>query len=73
MAINIGTTNYGNPQMVLEGSDVFGRRLAFNACLLLSAIFGLLVSIAPTYPTLCGCLFLLGSAIGVRGAINLLL
>lgn len=47
------------------GSDVLGRRLAFNATLLLSAIFGLFVSIAPTYVLLCVSLVLLGTAVGV--------
>ncbi|KAF8339969.1 major facilitator superfamily domain-containing protein [Cantharellus anzutake] len=54
----IGAVGWGN------SSDVLGRRFAFNATLVLSAIFGFLVSIAPTYSLLCVSLFLLGTAIG---------
>ena len=43
-----------------------GRTTAFNATLFLTAIFGVLASLASSYPTLCIALFLLGSAVGVR-------
>lgn len=45
-------------------SDVLGRRIAFNGTLIFSALFGILVSMAPNFPLLCGTLFLLGSAVG---------
>lgn len=48
------------------GSDLFGRSLAFNATLVLTTVFGLFASVAPTYPLLCLALFLLGTAVGVR-------
>ncbi|MCO5614000.1 hypothetical protein L7F22_068280 [Adiantum nelumboides] len=45
-------------------SDMFGRKNAFNMTLLITAIFGLLSSFAPNFPTLCLCLFLLGTGVG---------
>lgn len=48
------------------GSDVLGRQIAFNATLVLSAIFGLFVSLSPNFPILCATLLLLGTAVGVR-------
>lgn len=45
-------------------SDTFGRKNAFNMTLLITAIFGLLSSFAPNFPTLCLCLFLLGTGVG---------
>lgn len=47
------------------GSDVLGRRIAFNVTLVLSAIFGLFVSLSPNFPILCCALLLLGTAVGV--------
>lgn len=50
----------------MSGSDVLGRQIAFNATLVLSAIFGLFVSLSPNFPILCCTLLLLGTAVGVR-------
>jgi len=41
-----------------------GRTAAFNAKLFLTSVFGVLASLASTFPTLCISLFLLGSAVG---------
>lgn len=46
------------------GADVLGRRLAFNATLLLAAVFGLLAAGAPTWPAVCLWLALLGVGVG---------
>ena len=56
----------------VPGSDLMGRTTAFNATLFLTAIFGVLASLAWSYPTLCIALFLLGSAVGVRVLCSLL-
>ncbi|KAF8322590.1 MFS general substrate transporter [Clavulina sp. PMI_390] len=45
-------------------SDVLGRRVAFNATLVLSSLFGLVVSISPSFTVLAASLLLLGSAVG---------
>ncbi|KAI0346052.1 MFS general substrate transporter [Trametopsis cervina] len=45
-------------------SDLMGRTTAFNATLFLTSVFGILASLANTFPTLCIALFLLGSAVG---------
>jgi fucose permease len=50
----------------IAGSDLMGRTMAFNATLVLTALFGILASLSTTFVMLCGCLFLLGSAVGVR-------
>ena len=42
-----------------------GRSAAFNATLFFTAVFGLVASFANTFGTLCLCLFLLGSSVGV--------
>lgn len=47
------------------GSDLMGRTTAFNATLVLTAVFGILASLSASFPLLCGSLFLLGSAVGV--------
>ncbi|KAJ1933655.1 hypothetical protein GGF37_006651, partial [Kickxella alabastrina] len=56
-------------------SDRFGRVVAYRWTLVLSAVFGALASVAPTFPLLCVCLFGLGSGVGgnmpVDGAIFL--
>ncbi|CAN8105954.1 unnamed protein product [Discula destructiva] len=46
------------------GADILGRRIAFNATLLITALFGLLVSYAPSWPVVCLHLALLGFGIG---------
>ncbi|KAF3762941.1 MFS general substrate transporter [Cryphonectria parasitica EP155] len=46
------------------GSDILGRRIAFNATLLITAVFGLLVSLAPSWPAVCFLLSLLGFGVG---------
>lgn len=46
------------------GSDILGRRIAFNATLLITAFFGLLVSYAPTWPAVCFLFALLGFGVG---------
>lgn len=43
---------------------MFGRKNAFNATLLITAVFGLFSSFAPSFPTLCLSLFLLGTGVG---------
>lgn len=48
----------------LTVSDAYGRRPAFNLTLLVSTIFGLLSSIAPSFPLLCLALFALGTGVG---------
>ncbi|EKM51853.1 uncharacterized protein PHACADRAFT_165177 [Phanerochaete carnosa HHB-10118-sp] len=45
-------------------SDLVGRTAAFNATLFLTAVFGMLASLANTFPLLCAALFFLGSAVG---------
>ncbi|GJE98431.1 MFS general substrate transporter [Phanerochaete sordida] len=45
-------------------SDLIGRTAAFNATLFLTAVFGVLASLANTFPLLCAALFFLGSAVG---------
>ena len=47
-----------------------GRTTAFNATLILTAVFGVLSSLTNTFSTLCIALFLLGSAVGVRPSIS---
>lgn len=46
------------------GSDILGRRIAFNATLFITAAFGLLASYAPSWPALCFLLALLGFGVG---------
>lgn len=46
------------------GSDILGRRIAFNATLLITAVFGLLASYAPTWPAVCFLFTLLGFGVG---------
>lgn len=46
------------------GSDILGRRIAFNATLFITAVFGLLASYAPSWPALCFLLALLGFGVG---------
>lgn len=48
-----------------QGSDLLGRTAAFNATLFLTSVFGVVASLANTFPLLCAALFLLGSAVGV--------
>jgi hypothetical protein len=48
------------------GSDLLGRTAAFNATLVLTALFGAVAAFAPSFGLLCGALLLLGSAVGVR-------
>jgi MFS family permease len=45
-------------------SDLVGRVLPFNSTLLLTAIFGIGASYAPSFPVLCIWMFLLGTAVG---------
>ena len=45
-------------------SDVLGRRLAFNATLFLTAAFGLLAAVAPSWPLVCTCFALMGIGVG---------
>ncbi|TFK26851.1 MFS general substrate transporter [Coprinopsis marcescibilis] len=45
-------------------SDLMGRITAFNATLLLTAVFGILASLSNSFATLCIALFLLGSSVG---------
>jgi MFS family permease len=45
-------------------SDLLGRALPFNSTLLLTAVFGIGASFAPSFGVLCGWMFLLGSAVG---------
>ncbi|KAJ7601244.1 major facilitator superfamily domain-containing protein [Mycena floridula] len=45
-------------------SDLIGRSAAFNATLFFTSVFGLLASLANSFPVLCVLLFLLGSAVG---------
>ncbi|KAJ1963909.1 hypothetical protein GGI12_001758 [Dipsacomyces acuminosporus] len=56
-------------------SDKFGRLVAYRWTLVISGVFGLLASAAPTFSLLCICLFGLGSGVGgnmpVDGAIFL--
>ncbi|KAJ2832146.1 hypothetical protein GGI24_001333 [Coemansia furcata] len=56
-------------------SDRFGRLIAYRWTLVITAVFGLLASAAPTFSLLCLCLFGLGSGVGgnmpVDGAIFL--
>ena len=47
------------------GSDLLGRSTAFNLTLCFTAIFGLVASYAPSFPTLCMALFFLGTSVGV--------
>lgn len=46
------------------GSDILGRRIAFNATLLITAVFGMLASFAPSWPALCLLLAFLGFGVG---------
>ncbi|PSR76435.1 major facilitator superfamily domain-containing protein, partial [Coniella lustricola] len=46
------------------GSDMLGRRIAFNATLLITALFGLLTSLAPSWPLVCASLACLGFGVG---------
>lgn len=46
------------------GADILGRRIAFNATLLITAVFGLLASYAPTWPAVCALFALLGFGVG---------
>ncbi|KAJ1668970.1 hypothetical protein GGF38_002617 [Coemansia sp. RSA 25] len=56
-------------------SDKYGRLVAYRWTLVVTAVFGLLASAAPTFALLCLCLFGLGSGVGgnmpVDGAIFL--
>ncbi|KAF9481138.1 MFS general substrate transporter [Pholiota conissans] len=45
-------------------SDIMGRSTAFNATLFFTAVFGLLTSLANSFPILCLTLFFLGSSVG---------
>lgn len=49
------------------GSDLLGRSMAFNGTLLFTSLFGLGATITTSFWSLCVTLFLLGSAVGVRG------
>lgn len=46
------------------GSDILGRRVAFNATLLITSIFGILTAFAPSWPAVCLLLALLGFGVG---------
>lgn len=46
-------------------SDLMGRTTAFNATLILTALFGVLAGFTTSFAQLCTMLFLLGSAVGV--------
>lgn len=46
------------------GSDVLGRRIAFNVTLLITSLFGILASFAATWPAVCLCFALLGFGVG---------
>ncbi|EED77951.1 predicted protein [Postia placenta Mad-698-R] len=48
----------------MAGSDLIGRKAAFNATLFLTSVFGVLASFANTFVLLCVALFFLGSAVG---------
>ncbi|KAI0031935.1 major facilitator superfamily domain-containing protein, partial [Vararia minispora EC-137] len=45
-------------------SDILGRSMAFNGTLFFTALFGIIASLATTFPMLCIALFFLGSAVG---------
>lgn len=47
-----------------------GRTSAFNATLVLTAVFGIIASLSTSFPVLCGTLFFLGSAVGVRRSLS---
>lgn len=49
-----------------SGSDLMGRSAAFNATLFFTSLFGVVSSLATTFPMLCIAIFFLGSAVGVR-------
>lgn len=46
------------------GADILGRRIAFNTTLLITALFGMLVSYASSWPIVCLLLALLGFGVG---------
>lgn len=46
------------------GSDILGRRIAFNVTLLITSFFGILVSFAATWPAVCVFFALLGFGVG---------
>lgn len=46
------------------GSDVLGRRIAFNATLLITSLFGTAAAYAPSWPAVCLLLALLGFGVG---------
>ncbi|KAK7744503.1 hypothetical protein SLS53_003387 [Cytospora paraplurivora] len=46
------------------GSDILGRRVAFNATLLITSLFGILTAFAPSWPAVCLLLALLGFGVG---------
>ncbi|KAJ4396468.1 hypothetical protein N0V93_000687 [Gnomoniopsis smithogilvyi] len=46
------------------GADILGRRIAFNATLLITALFGMLVSYASSWSIVCLLLALLGFGVG---------
>lgn len=46
------------------GSDVLGRRIAFNVTLLITSFFGILASFASTWPAVCLLFALLGFGVG---------
>ncbi|KAI6326480.1 hypothetical protein MCOR29_003435 [Pyricularia oryzae] len=46
------------------GSDMMGRRIAFNATLFITGVFGILASYAPSWGWLCLMLAALGSGVG---------
>lgn len=46
------------------GSDILGRRIAFNVTLLVTAIFGILTSFATSWEAVCLLLAFLGSGVG---------
>lgn len=46
------------------GSDVLGRRIAFNVTLLITSFFGILASMAATWPAVCLLFALLGFGVG---------
>ncbi|KAH9959805.1 major facilitator superfamily domain-containing protein [Russula dissimulans] len=45
-------------------SDLMGRSTAFNATLFFTSLFGMISSLAKTFPVLCITLFFLGTAVG---------
>ncbi|POS85064.1 hypothetical protein EPUL_003361, partial [Erysiphe pulchra] len=46
------------------GSDIMGRRIAFNITLFIAGVFGASVGAAPTWPVVCVIYFALGTGVG---------